>query len=167
MKELLNEEEFNPEKLFDKENYNTLTIAINDGAAQYKEQDVDLIISLFDENLSREERDEKLFQVKKHNLQNLLIKAITEADNNEDKAKLLSICWECALDFKENFLFFIEEACNPDYMTAFEALTVATNIEEVNNEEVLTKAILIIENSKTIHPQIAEDLKTNILSRNG
>jgi len=166
MKELLNEEQFDPKKLFDKENYNTLTIAINNDIAHYKESDVDLIISLLDENLSREERDDKLFIVKKHKLQKLLLKAIKEAENKDDKAKLLSICWESALDFKNDFLFFIEESCNEDYMTAFEAFTVAINIEDINEQKVLTNAILIIDNSKTIHPQIAADLKTHILQHN-
>ena len=50
-------------------------------------------------------------------------------------------------------------------MVSLEAFTVAENIEDVNDEETLTKAILILDNSKTGNKQIIEDLKSNILSK--
>lgn len=164
MKELINEEAFDPEKLFDKENYNTLTIALN-ADSLFKEKDVDVLIDLLDPQLSREDKENKLKQLKDNKQQKLLIKAVQEAETNEDKAKLLCICWESGLDFKNDFLFFVEQACDNDYMVSLEAFTVAENIEDVNDEETLTKAILILDNSKTGNKQIIEDLKTNILSK--
>lgn len=164
IKELLDEEAFKPEKLFDKENYNTLTISLNSEEA-FKEKDIDVLIDLLDPQIGREDKEDKLKFLKDHKLNKLLIKAITEADNNEDKAKLLCICWESGLDFKNEFLFFVEQACDEDYFVALEAFTVAENIEDVNDEETLTRAILILDNSKKGDKQIIEDLKTNILSK--
>jgi hypothetical protein len=164
MKELINEEAFDPEKLFDKENYNTLTIALN-ADSLFKEKDVDVLIDLLDPQLSREDKENKLKQLKDNKQQKLLIKAVQEAETSEDKAKLLCICWESGLDFKNDFLFFVEQTCDDDYMVSLEAFTVAENIEDVNDEETLTKAILILDNSKTGNKQIIEDLKSNILSK--
>ena len=64
MKELINEEAFDPEKLFDKENYNTLTIALN-ADSLFKEKDVDVLIDLLDPQLSREDKENKLKQKNK------------------------------------------------------------------------------------------------------
>jgi len=165
MKELINDEAFEPEKLFDKENYNTLTIALNNGEAQYKEKDIDILVSLLDDNITREDKEEALAFIKDHKLHKLLIKAVVEAENEEDRAKLLCICWESGLDFMEHYLFFVEQACNANYLAALEAYTVAENIENVTDEAILTKALLIIEDCKNGHQHILDDLKTNILSR--
>lgn len=165
MKELLDDGALDPKKFFDKENYNTLTIALNNGKEQYKEKDIDVLIGLLDPEITREDKEAKLAFVKDNKLHHLLIKAVVEAENDEDRAKLLCICWESGLDFMEHFLFFIEQACDPDFQVALEAYTVAENIENVRDEEILTKAILKIENCKNGQKQILEDLKTNILSR--
>jgi len=164
IKELLDEDAFKPEKLFDKENYNTLTLSLNSEAA-FKEKDVDVLIDLLDPNISREDKEDKLKFIKDHKLNTLLIKAVKEAETNEDKAKLLCICWESGLDFKNEFLFFVEQTCDEDYFVALEAFTVAENIEDVKDEATLTKAILILDNSKKGHKLFLEDLKSNILSK--
>lgn len=164
IKELLDEDAFKPEKLFDKENYSTLTLALN-AEPKFKEKDVDILIDLLDPNLSREEKDDKLKFIKDHKLNSLLIKSVEEAETNEDKAKLLCICWESGLDFKNDFLFFIEQACSEDYYVALEAFTVAENIEHLTDEAILTQALLKIENCKKGNKQILEDLKTLILSK--
>lgn len=166
VKELLDDETQDPKKYFDKEKYNTLTISLNnDEGITFKDSDIDIVIELLDENISREEREDKLKQVKENKLNDLLIKAVKQAETNEDRAKLLSICWESGLDFKDEFLFFVEQALSDDYMVSLEAYTVAENIEELNDEAVLTKAILLIDNSNTSNLQTKEDLKSFILSK--
>lgn len=165
MKELLDDGALDPKKFFDKEQYNTLTIALNSGKEQYKEKDIDVLIGLLDPEIDRESKEEKLAYVKDHKLHHLLIKSVVEAENEEDRAKLLCICWESGLDFMEHFLFFVEYACSNDYMVALEAFTVAENIENVTNEETLTNALVIIDNCKSGNKQIIEDLRSNILSR--
>ena len=165
MKEIIDDEAFKPEKLFDKENYNTLTIALNNGEAQYKEKDIDVLVGLLDSNITREDKEDALASIKDHKLHQLLMKAVVEAENEEDRAKLLCICWESGLDFMEHFLFFAEQACSPNYLTALEAFTVAENIENVTDEAILTKALLLIEDCKNGNQQILDDLKANILSR--
>lgn len=166
VKELLDEDALDPKKYFDKEKYNTLTIAINeDGDTKFSDSDIDVLIDLLDENISREEKEERLAHLKKNELQALLIKAIKEAENNEDRAKLICACWESGLDFKNDFLFFVELTCHNDFSVAMEAFTVAENIENINEEGILTKAIIIIDSAKNGNPQLIEDLKSNILSR--
>ncbi|MBK7311354.1 MAG: hypothetical protein IPI93_11355 [Sphingobacteriaceae bacterium] len=165
MKELLDDGALDPKKFFDKDNYNTLTIALNNGKEQYKEKDIDVLIGLLDPEITREDKETKLAIVKDNKLHHLIIKAVVEAENDEDRAKLLCICWESGLDFMEHFLFFIEQACDPDFQVALEAYTAAENIENVRDEEILTRAILMIEDCKSGQKQILEDLKSNILSR--
>jgi len=165
MKELLDDGALDPKKFFDKDNYNTLTIALNNGKEQYKEKDIDVLIGLLDPEITREDKEAKLAFVKDNKLHHLLIKAVVEAENDEDRAKLLSICWESGLDFMEHFLFFVEQACDADFQVALEAYTAAENIENVRDEETLTRAILMIEDCKNGQKQILEDLKSNILSR--
>lgn len=164
MDELLDEGNLDPKKFFDKEQYNTLTVSLTTGSL-FKEDDIDVIISLLDPNIEREDRDAKLIYVKEKKLNNLLMKAVTEAETDEDRAKLLCICWESGLDFKDDFLFFVEFACHSDYMTALEAATVVEDTEDITDEAALAKAIEILDNSKTGNKQIIADLKENILSR--
>jgi hypothetical protein len=165
MKELLDDGSLDPKKFFDKEQYNTLTIALNNGEAQYKEKDIDVLIGLLDPEIDREDKEAKLAYIKDHKLHDLLIKSVLEAENDEDRAKLLCICWESGLDFVDHFLFFVEQACSKDYMVALEAFTVAENIENVADENILTRAMVLIDNCKSGNEQIIADLKENILSR--
>lgn len=165
MKELLDDGALDPKKFFDKEQYNTLTIALNSGKEQYKEKDIDVLIGLLDPEIDRESKEAKLAYVKDHKLHHLLIKSVVEAENEEDRAKLLCICWESGLDFMEHFLFFVEHACSNDYMVALEAFTVAENIENVTDEATLTEALVLLDNCKGVNTQIIEDLRSNILSR--
>ncbi len=164
MDELLDEGKLDPKKFFDKEQYNTLTVSLTTGSL-FKEDDVDVIISLLDPNIDREDKEAKLAYLKNKKLGNLLMKAVTEAETSEDCAKLLCICWESCIDFKDNFLFFVEFACNDDYMSALEAATVVENTEDIKDEAALAKAIEILDNCKKGHKQIISDLRENILSR--
>lgn len=164
MDELLDDGSLDPKKFFDKEQYNTLTLNLTTGTL-FKEDDIDVIISLLDPNIDREDKDAKLAYVKEKKLNNLLMKAVTEAETSEDRARLLTICWESGLDFRDDFLFFVEFACNDDYMTAFEAYTVIENTEDIKDENALAKAIEILDNCKKGNKQIIGDLRTNILSR--
>lgn len=165
MKELLDDGALDPKKFFDKEQYNTLTIALNNGKEQYKEKDIDVLIGLLDDEIGREDKEAKLAYVKDHKLHQLLIKSVVEAENEEDRAKLLCICWESGLDFMEHYLFFVEQACSKDYLVALEAFTVAENIENVTDEETLTKALVIVDDCKDGNKVILDDLRANILSR--
>lgn len=52
------------------------------------------------------------------------------------------------IGFYGTLLFFIEQACDPDFQVALEAYTAAENIENVRDEETLTRAILMIEDCR-------------------
>lgn len=164
MDELLDNENLDPKKFFDKEQYNTLTLSLTTGTL-FKEDDIDAIISLLDPNIDREDKEAKLAYLKEKKLNNLLMKAVTEAETNDDRAKILCLCWESGLDFKDDFLFFVEFACDEDYMTALEAATVVENTEDIVDEAALAKAIEILDNCKKGDQQIISDLRENILNR--
>lgn len=163
VKELLDDESLDPKKFFDSEKYNTITVSLH-AESGFKENDVDTVISLLDENLSWEVKDQKLAYIKEKKLNKLLMQAIDESETNEDKAKLLSICWECGLDFSSDFLYFVKYALDDDYMISLEAFTVAENIEELKEEQ-LTEAILCIDQHKNADSKIADELKTFIRSK--
>lgn len=162
--DLLDENSFSQEKLFDKDKYQTLTISLSTDKT-YSEDSLDAMINLLNPNIDREYKDECLKILKKNNEKKLLINGIIEAEDNLDKAVLLAACWESGLDFKDEFLFFIETACHPDYMIALESSTVALSMEEYYNEDKIIKAIHILESDTKGNSQIKEDLKSNLLTR--
>ncbi len=92
------------------------------------------------------------------------MKAIDEAETNEDKARLLSVCWESGLDFANDFMYFVRYALDDDFIVSMEAFTVAENIEELKEEQ-LTEAILFIDQNSKSNSVAAEQLKTFIRSK--
>jgi uncharacterized protein YlxP (DUF503 family) len=59
----------------------------------------------------------------------------------------------------------VKHALEDDYMVSLEALTVAINLDELKNEETLTKAILLIDNHPNANSNNANELKTFIRSK--
>jgi hypothetical protein len=163
VKELLDDDALDPKKFFDTEKYNTITVSLN-AENDFKENDVDTVIRLLDENIIREEKDKLLAYIKEKKLNKLLMKAIDEAETNEDKARLLNACWESGLDFANDFMYFVKYALDDDFIVSMEAFTVAENIEELKEEQ-LTEAILFIDQNSKSNSVAAEQLKTFIRSK--
>lgn len=165
VKELLDDDTFDPKKLFDEKKYNTLII--NREGFSKKDNDVaDLIQSLLEKNISRTESEEIFLTLKEKNAQDILVNAIKQSNNLLEKTKLVSACWESCLDFSNHFLFFVDLACNNDFALSMEALTVVENCEEpIINQEVLTQALVIVKNSNSPNTALIEDLKNNITAR--
>ena len=165
IKELLDDDAFDPKKLFNEEEYHTLLI--NREGYSKKENDVaDLIHTLLEKNITRPESEEIFKTLKEKNAQAVLVNAIKQCDRVSEKTKLAAACWESCLDFSNHFLFFVELACCADFMLSMEAYTVVENCEEpIISEEALTQALLIVKNSKSPNTAILEDLKNNITLR--
>ncbi|MDX2171528.1 MAG: hypothetical protein SFY56_00310 [Bacteroidota bacterium] len=165
VKELLDDDAFDPKKLFNEEEYNTLII--NREGFSKKQNDVaDLIHTLLEKNTTRLESEEIFKILKEKNAQEMLVNSIKQCDRMSEKVKLTAACWESCLDFSNHFLFFVELACNNDFALSMEALTVVENCEEpVINQEVLTQALVITKNSKSPNTALLEDLKNNITAR--
>lgn len=165
IKELLDDDAFDPKKLFNEEEYSTLIIN-RDGFSKKQNDMADLIHTLLEKNTTRIESEEIFKTLKEKNAQQILVDAIKQCDRISEKIKLTASCWETCLDFSNQFLFFVELACSSDFALSMEALTVVENCEEpVINQEVLTQALIITKNSKSPNTALLEDLKNNITAR--
>lgn len=164
VKELLEEDSFDPKKLFDEENYSTLIIN-RTGFSKQENDAADLIETLLTEKITREESEEIFKSLKEANAQIMLVSAIKAADKHEEKAKLIAASWESGLDFTNNFLFFAELVGNDDFQIAMEALTVVENIEGNIDETILTKALEMAQSSQSKNADLVNELMTNIKQR--
>jgi len=164
IKELLDEDAFDPEKLFNEEEYSTLIIN-RDGFSKKENVSADLIEALLEKELSREESEELFLKLKNAQADNLLVEALKKANRISEKTRLAAACWECGLDFSPHFLFFVELACHDDFQLALEALSVVESSEGTIPEETLAVALEVALNSKSKNPPLLVDLVKNIRSR--
>ncbi len=164
IKELLDDENLDPQKFFNEEEYITL-IVDRDGFNKNQNDTADLIETLLAKDTIRKDAEEIFLKLKTLKASKLLIDTITAAKTTRDKAKLCAACWESGLDFTENFLFFTELTCNDDFALAMEALTVVENVEGVISESELTKALEMAMNCNSKNTAIIEFLTTNIKER--
>ena len=165
VKELLDDDAFDPKKLFNEEEYNTLLIN-RDGFSKKQNDVADLIHTLLEKTTTRVESEEIFKTLKDKNAQEVLVNAIKQCDRISEKIKLTAACWETCLDFSKHFLFFVELACNKEFALSMEALTVVENCEEpLINQEIITQALVIVKNTKSPHTALLEDLKNNIMAR--
>lgn len=164
IKELLDEDSFDPKKLFDKEEYNTLIIE-REGFSKKDNNAADLIENLLDKEITRQESEAIFSKLKELNSIDLMVNSINSAQRTEEKICLTAACWESCLDFTNHFLFFTELACHDDFLLAVEALTVVQNCEGTLDEQTLTKALEIVQNTKSKHHELINDLTSTIKSR--
>ncbi len=163
-KGLLDDDAFDPEKLFDDKQYSTLIIK-RDGFNKKQNNVADLIEALLDQRLKRSDAEEIFTQLKEAKAQQMLVNAIEEAEHTDDKQILVAACWECGLDFSDHLLFFTRLACSADFAVAMEALTVVENMEEVISTETLTAALNLIASSHSPNTELVRDLTENIKTR--
>jgi hypothetical protein len=142
MKDLLDDDAFDPRKLFDKEQYVTLVIN-REGFSKKENRAADLIESLLDPNITRQESEVVFATLKEADARDVLIGSIRQAKQEREKAILVAACWETGLDFTPHFAFFAGLAADKSYAVAMEALTVVQNCENVpllSIEEALARA---------------------------
>lgn len=166
VKELLDEDAFDPKKLFDEKNYSTLIIN-RDGFSKKENNTADLLEHLLEPGITRSETEEIFLQLKEAKAADMLVSAIKKAERPGERALLTCACWETGLDFTGHLLFFVELACSDDFKLAMEALTVVENCEGKVNDEVLAEALNIVGQSKTKHEELLNILKNNIKHRAG
>lgn len=166
-----NKEETTPEKeinkFFDSKNYNT--IIVNTAGHSKKENDTsEIIISLIDGKLSKEERDDALALIKEQNNREILLSSIRTIENPDKKALLIAACWEVGFDFSDEFLLFVDLACHENFEVALEALTVIETIESNIIASDLEKARVKVKEALKKDPETADllrDLQRYINSR--
>ena len=164
IKELLDEDAFDPEKLFNEEEYSTLIIN-REGFSKKENSSADLIEGLLEKEISREESETIFSQLKQNGATALLVDAIKKAARVEEKTKLTAACWETGLDFSADFLMFVELACHDDFQLALEALSVVESTEAVFPEEILKTALDIAQSGGKKNPQLVNDLIDNLKQR--
>jgi len=162
--ELINEEAFDPEKLFNEEEYSTV-IVNRDGFTGKENTAADLIDELLEPGNSRSDNEAIFKKLKDTGATKVLADAIGLARRNSDKAKLLAACWECGLDFTSNFLTFAKLACDPDFNVALEALTVVESCEGEISETKLNEALAFVKQSNSPNADLLNDLLNNIQQR--
>lgn len=155
--ELLDDDAFDPKKLFNEEEYSTLLIK-REGFSKSQNSSADLLEGLLEPNITRAESEEIFSKLKDANAVEMMIDAITCAERIEEKTVLTAACWESGLDFTNQFLFFVELACSDDFKLAMEALTVAENVEGTIDENTLSKALEIAQNTKSKNEALLVEL---------
>lgn len=164
IKELLDEDAFDPKKLFDEEEYSTLIIA-REGFSKKDNTAADLLEGLLEKGITRQESEAIFLKLKESNSVDLMVNAIKKADRIDEKTILTAACWESCLDFTNHFLFFVELTCHDNFLLSLEALTVVEYCEGTVDEPTLTKAMLIAQNAKSNNKELINDLIENIKSR--
>jgi|LakMenE18May11ns_1017448.scaffolds.fasta_scaffold9566895_2 hypothetical protein len=164
IKELLDEDAFDPKKLFDEEEYSTLIIA-REGFSKKDNTAADLLEGLLEKGITRQESEAIFLKLKESNSVELMVDAIKKAERVDEKTILAAACWESCLDFTKHFLFFTEIACSDNLLLALEGLTVVENTEGTIDEDTLTKALVIAQGSKSKNKELVAALIENIKQR--
>ncbi len=164
IKELLDDDAFDPKKLFNEEEYSTLIIK-REGFSKKENNTADLLEGLLDKEITRIESEAIFLKLKEMKANAMLVEAIKKADRTHEKALLAAACWESGLDFTNDFLFFTQLACSDDFQLAIEAQTVVENCEGMIDEHTLSKALEIAEASKSKNKELVNDLIENIKQR--
>ena len=162
--ELLEEDAFDPKKLFNEEEYSTLIIG-REGFNKKENTSADLIEGLLEKNITREESEIIFSKLKETNSQKMIMEALAKAERVSEKTILAAACWECGLDFTPYFLDFVKLATHDDFQLALEALSVVESIEGVIEEKTLTKALQIAQSGEKSDANLIHDLIENIKSR--
>jgi len=162
--ELLDEDAFDPQKLFNEEEYSTLIIG-REGFNKKENTTADLLEALMEKKISREESEAIFSKLKETNSQKVMIDAINTAQRVSEKTILVAACWECGLDFTPYFLEFVKLATHQDFQLALEALSVVESTEGVLDEKTLTAALQIAESAQNPNKDLLQDLIENIKSR--
>jgi len=162
--ELLDEEAFDPQKLFNEEEYSTLIIG-REGFNKKENNTADLLEALMEEKISRQESEAIFSKLKETNSQKVMMDALNTAKRVNEKTILAAACWECGLDFTPYFLDFVKLATHDDFQLSLEALSVVESIEGVLDETILTRAMGTAQSSKSPNKELRHDLIENIKSR--
>ena len=93
IKELLDEDAFDPKKLFDEEEYSTLIIA-REGFSKKDNTAADLLEGLLEKGITRQESEAIFLKLKENNSVELMVDAIKKAQRIEEKTILTAACWE-------------------------------------------------------------------------
>jgi hypothetical protein len=163
IKELLDEDAFDPGNLFDKEKFNTLVLN-REGFSKRDGKAADLLESLLEGGITRAESEEIFTALKETNARELMVEAIRQAPHEREKAIFTAACWESGLDFTPHFLFFVGLATVREYSVALEALTVLQNCSTVDSK-ILDEALEIAAKADRRNPALLQEVIAHLNAR--
>lgn len=99
------------------------------------------LIELLTDPANKEFREETLLTLKKEKAGALLLAAILSKKGAKHKAQLVAACWESEINFSDKLDFFVDLACDADYLVSLEAMTVIENMEGPLNADAVKKSI--------------------------
>ncbi|MGZ3864734.1 MAG: hypothetical protein ACXVPN_10075 [Bacteroidia bacterium] len=131
-----------PEKLFDETQYNTLNIdGGNENPAPGKsKKNTNVVAELIAVLTSKTtgDKDTALALLKKENSVALLVDAIKDSKDPDEKALLVAACWETGMDFRAHLDYFVELSLEKNPLISMEAITVITeNLGEIDKARAL------------------------------
>lgn len=164
VEELLDDDAFDPKKLFNEEEYSTLIIG-REGFSKKENSTADLLEALMDKEISRQESESIFSKLKETNSQKVMMEAIQSAQRISEKTILVAACWECGLDFTPYFADFVTLATHEDFQLALEALSVVESCEGLLDGQTISNALKIAESATHPNKELIRDLIDNIKSR--
>lgn len=162
--ELLDEEAFDPKKLFNEEEYSTLIIG-REGLNKKENTTADLLEALLEPTITRQESEDIFSKLKDAKAQKMMVDAIHAAEMESEKTLLAAACWECGLDFSNYFIDFVKWSTHDNFQLALEALSVVDSSEGIQTEQILTQALSIANSANSKNPELIADLIENLKSR--
>lgn len=142
-------------KLFDEKQYSTLVVGIETeniktSAKQAKQSLIEVL-----GNKQQPELKIEALKVLKNNPKglDLLMDAIDNTTNAEERALLIAACWESGIDCKAELSFFTDIAIkDQDYATIMETITVVDGIEPPVERAIVDAEVIKIKNAITLNP---------------
>jgi hypothetical protein len=161
--ELLDDNAFDPKKLFDENEYSTLIIN-REGFNRKENSIADMLEELLGNDITRPECEAIFQKLKDAGAQELMVDAIKMAARTREKVLLTAACWETGLDFSAYFLYFVELGCSRDFTLALEAITVVEQCEGPFDKQTLEKAMALAEQAK-LNEELIQGMKETISTK--
>jgi hypothetical protein len=131
-----------PKKFFNPDDYVTKIISgEEDQVPATKKGKVSTLIALLTDPENKDVKEETLLTLKKEKAGQLLIDALKQVKSAEKKAVLAAACWESEIDFSKDLSFFVDLACDKEYLVSLEAITVIDTMEGPFNKSDVLGAI--------------------------
>ena len=164
VEELLDENAFDPKRLFDSKEFSTVVVN-RDGFSNRDNQVADLMSEIVECSKQTLDTFELFAKLKTLHPAEEMIKILSQSGDADDLGRLVAICWESGVNFSPYMTFFSALVCHPDYAVAMEALTVIEESEGPFNKEDLDGALKVATEANTPNTGLLEDLVSILKNR--
>jgi hypothetical protein len=162
--ELVDENAFDPKRLFDSKDYSTV-IVNRDGFTNKDNEVANLMSEIVECSKQTIDTFDAFAKLKTLNAASEMVKILGQSGDADDLGRLVAICWESGVDFSTYMTFFSALVCHPDYSVAMEALTVIEESEGPFKKEDLDGAMKVATEASTSNVGLVEDLVAILKNR--